>query len=68
MGQSPQLNRIFSPLVYIVYPIPKIVFVPVLLLIFGIGDLSKIINIFLVLFFPRCSCPCAKKRRASGPN
>ncbi len=51
MGQIPQLNRIFSPLVYIVYPIPKIVFVPVLLLIFGIGDLSKIINIFLVLFF-----------------
>ena len=51
MGQSPKLNRIFSPLVYIVYPIPKIVFVPVLLLIFGIGDLSKIINIFLVLFF-----------------
>ncbi len=51
MGQSPQINRIFSPLVYIVYPIPKIVFVPVLLLIFGIGDLSKIINIVLVLFF-----------------
>ncbi len=51
MGQSPRLNRIFAPLVYIVYPIPKIVFVPVLLLIFGIGDLSKIINIFLVLFF-----------------
>ena len=51
MGQSPHLNRIFAPLVYIVYPIPKIVFVPVLLLIFGIGDLSKIINIVLVLFF-----------------
>jgi NitT/TauT family transport system permease protein len=51
MGQSPRLNRSLAPLVYIVYPIPKIVFVPVLLLIFGIGDLSKIINIFLVLFF-----------------
>jgi len=51
MGQSQRLNRILSPLVYIIYPIPKIIFVPVLLLIFGIGDLSKIINIVLVLFF-----------------
>jgi NitT/TauT family transport system permease protein len=51
MGQSARLNAIFSPLIYLVYPIPKVVLVPVLLLLFGIGDLSKILIIFLILFF-----------------
>ncbi|MCE1253524.1 MAG: ABC transporter permease [Anaerolineae bacterium] len=51
LGQYRQVNRFFSPLIYILYPIPKVVFVPVVLLFLGIGDLSKIIIIFLVLFF-----------------
>jgi ABC-type nitrate/sulfonate/bicarbonate transport system permease component len=51
MGQIPALNRIFSPLVYIVYPIPKIVFLPIILLFFGATDLSKILTIVLILFF-----------------
>ncbi len=51
MGQSPRINAIFSPIVYLVYPIPKVVLVPVLLLIFGIGDLAKILIIFIILFF-----------------
>ena len=41
----------FAPIVYIVYPIPKIVFLPVILLLLGIGDRSKIFIIFLILFF-----------------
>ena len=51
LGQSPNLNRIFSPIIYLLYPIPKVVFVPVLLLLLGIGDLPKIIIIFIILFF-----------------
>ncbi|MBI4927015.1 MAG: ABC transporter permease [Anaerolineae bacterium] len=51
LGQSKRLDRIFAPVIYILYPIPKVVFVPVLLLFFGIGDLSKILVIFLILFF-----------------
>jgi ABC-type nitrate/sulfonate/bicarbonate transport system permease component len=51
LGQSALLNRIFSPIVYIVYPIPKIVFLPIILLLLGIGDTSKIFIIFLILFF-----------------
>jgi NitT/TauT family transport system permease protein len=51
MGQSARLSAIFSPIVYLVYPIPKVVLVPVLLLIFGIGDLAKILIIFIILFF-----------------
>ncbi len=51
MGQSPTLNRIFAPFVYIVYPIPKIVLLPVVLVLFGIGDTSKVLLIVLILFF-----------------
>ncbi len=51
LGQSKRLNRIFSPVVYMLYPIPKVVLVPVILLLFGIGDFPKIIIIFLILFF-----------------
>lgn len=51
LGQSRWLNNIFSPTIYLLYPIPKVVLVPVVLLILGIGDLSKIVIIFLILFF-----------------
>jgi ABC-type nitrate/sulfonate/bicarbonate transport system permease component len=51
MGQIPTLNRLFSPLVYIVYPIPKIVFFPIILLFFGATEFSKIFIIVLILFF-----------------
>ena len=51
LGQSKRLNNILSPLVYLVYPIPKVVFVPVLLLLLGLGDAPKIAIIFLILFF-----------------
>jgi NitT/TauT family transport system permease protein len=51
LGQSERLNRLFSPVVYLLYPIPKVVLVPIVLLLFGIGDFPKIIIIFMILFF-----------------
>jgi NitT/TauT family transport system permease protein len=51
LGQSRRVDRLLSPLVYMLYPIPKVVFVPVILLLFGVGDFPKIIIIFLILFF-----------------
>jgi len=51
MAQYPRINRIFSPVLYLVYPIPKVVFVPIVMLLLGIGDLAKITLIFLILFF-----------------
>lgn len=51
LGQSKRLNSLFSPMMYILYPIPKVVFVPIVLLFLGIGDLPKIVIIFLILFF-----------------
>lgn len=51
LGQSRRANRFFSPLIYLLYPVPKVVFVPIILLFFGIGDAAKIVIIFLILFF-----------------
>jgi NitT/TauT family transport system permease protein len=51
LGQSKSLNSFFAPLIYLIYPIPKVVFVPVVLLFLGIGDAPKIAIIFLILFF-----------------
>lgn len=51
LGQSPWLNRLFAPAIYLLYPIPKIVFLPIVLLFLGIGDVSKVFIIFLILFF-----------------
>ncbi|MBM4423461.1 MAG: ABC transporter permease [Chloroflexi bacterium] len=51
LGQSQRLNRLFSPFIYLLYPVPKVVLVPILLLFLGIGDAPKIAIIFLILFF-----------------
>jgi len=51
LGQSKRLNDFFSPVIYLLYPIPKVVLVPVVLLFLGITNLSKIVIIFLILFF-----------------
>jgi NitT/TauT family transport system permease protein len=51
MGGSKRVDTLLSPLVYLTYPIPKIVFLPVVLLILGLGDLSKIAMITLILSF-----------------
>jgi ABC-type nitrate/sulfonate/bicarbonate transport system permease component len=51
MGQIRTLDRIFSPLIALVFPIPKIVFLPVILVILGVGETSKVFLIALILFF-----------------
>ena len=51
IGGSRQLSRFLSPVIYLLYPIPKVVFVPIVLLFLGIGDVAKIMVIFLILFF-----------------
>ncbi|KRM71642.1 ABC transporter permease [Lacticaseibacillus brantae] len=47
----PRLGRVLDPLIYLTYPIPKIAFLPVAMLLFGLGDLSKIIMISFIVVF-----------------
>jgi ABC-type nitrate/sulfonate/bicarbonate transport system permease component len=51
LGQMKKLDRLVAPLVYLTYPIPKIVLLPIVLLFLGLGDLSKIFIITLILFY-----------------
>lgn len=51
LGGSRRLYRLTSPLIYLSYPIPKIVFLPLILLVFGLGNSSKIFLIALIVFF-----------------
>ena len=51
LGTSPRLYTISAPVIYLSYPIPKIVLLPILLLFLGLGDATKIVMIALILFF-----------------
>ncbi|GAB7023059.1 ABC transporter permease [Salidesulfovibrio brasiliensis] len=49
MGSVRRLDAMLAPFVFLTYPIPKIVLLPVFLLILGLGDSSKIAMISLIL-------------------
>jgi len=51
MGRNGQLDRLISPLVYLLFPLPKIVFLPIIVVLFGLGILPKIFLITLIVFF-----------------
>jgi len=51
VGQSKKWDRLISPAIYLTYPVPKIVFLPVVLLLLGLGDPSKVFIIWLILFY-----------------
>ncbi|WP_217907630.1 MULTISPECIES: ABC transporter permease [Desulfosediminicola] len=51
LGQMPQVDRVVAPLIAIIYPIPKIIFLPVIYVVMGISDFSKITLIAIIIFF-----------------
>ncbi len=51
MGQFAAVNRILAPLLYLAYPIPKTALLPILMLLFGLGDSSKILLVVLISVF-----------------
>lgn len=51
LGREPALDRLFAPLIYVTYPIPKIVFLPIIMALCGLGNFSKILLISLTVFF-----------------
>jgi len=46
-GIARSLDQLLSPVVFLTYPVPKIVFLPIVMLWVGIGDVSKILIIAL---------------------
>lgn len=51
LGVNKTCRKIFSPLLYFIYPIPKVAFLPVFMILFGLGNTSKIILIIWIIIF-----------------
>jgi NitT/TauT family transport system permease protein len=49
-GRIKTADTLTSPLVYLLHPLPKVAFLPILLLFFGLGDASKVALMGLVVF------------------
>ena len=52
MGTSRRLRRIVDPIVAAIHPIPRLAFFPLLIVVFGVGETSKLAAVSLGAFFP----------------
>lgn len=52
MGLNPTLNAALDPLVEFYRPIPPLAYLPLMVIWFGIGELSKVLLIYMALFAP----------------
>ena len=50
-ARSRMLDALFAPVLYLLYPIPKVVLLPILLVLLGLADAPKIALISLTVFF-----------------
>jgi len=51
-GVSRVADLMLSPSVFLSYPVPKIIVLPLVMVWFGIGDISKVVIIALACFYP----------------
>jgi NitT/TauT family transport system permease protein len=51
LGRSRFLARVFSPYIIAFNSIPRIALVPLIIMIFGLGDASKIVSALVIVFF-----------------
>jgi NitT/TauT family transport system permease protein len=51
MGYYENIDKLLSPLVYFTYPVPKMALLPIVMLLFGLGEISKIIMLVLIVIF-----------------
>jgi NitT/TauT family transport system permease protein len=52
MGWSSRLRTMLDPIVAALHPVPKLAVLPVILILFGIGESSRLILISISTFFP----------------
>lgn len=51
LGRAAQADRLAGPAIYLTYPVPKSVFLPVVMALLGLGDAARIFMVWLVVFF-----------------
>jgi sulfonate transport system permease protein len=51
LGRSALLAKFFEPFIVAVNSIPRIALIPFIILLFGLGDISKIVTAWIIVFF-----------------
>ena len=51
LGRSKRADALFGPVLYILYPLPKVVLLPVLFVLLGLGGEAKVTLIAIAVFF-----------------
>ena len=49
LSRVKKINDFLGPLIYFLYPLPKVAFLPVFMIFFGLGNSSKILLIFAII-------------------
>ncbi|PYP78096.1 MAG: taurine ABC transporter permease [Gemmatimonadetes bacterium] len=52
MGTSRRLRRVIDPLVAAIHPVPRLAFFPLLIVVLGVGETSKLAAVSMGAFFP----------------
>ncbi|MBS5306709.1 MAG: ABC transporter permease [Clostridium sp.] len=51
IGINNKIDNLISPIVYLFFPVPRIAFLPVFMILFGLGNTSKIVLIIAIAIF-----------------
>lgn len=51
LGKNQRANTLLSPFLYYIYPIPKVAFLPIFMILYGLGNQSKIMLIIWIIIF-----------------
>lgn len=51
LARSRRADALLSPIFYALYPVPKIAFLPLIMLFFGLGDFSKVLLVGIIILF-----------------
>lgn len=49
-GRIRRVDAVVSPIVYLLHPLPKAAFLPLIMLAFGLGELSKVVLVAFIIF------------------
>ncbi|MDR0644798.1 MAG: ABC transporter permease [Treponema sp.] len=50
VGRSPRLKALISPFIYLIHPLPKAAFLPIIMLFLGLGNASKVFLLAFTIF------------------
>ncbi|MFR6518622.1 MAG: ABC transporter permease [Bilophila wadsworthia] len=68
LGHVRSVDNTLSPMVFLTYPLPKIVLLPLFLTLFGLGDLPRVLLIALTTGYDLCRPRAGSTKNISIPS